>query len=115
MDEAAFPPLPSSQADLARLVEMFPSVDKAVVEMVLEGVRGEVEEAMELLLGMAPAPAPAPEVEEVVSLAKAASIIGQLHHLTTHHLPQNRPNESLQPPWKRGRALPSGKWGRGGT
>lgn len=75
MDEAAFPPLPSSQANLARLVEMFPSVDKAVVDMVLEGVRGEVEEAMELLLGMAPASASIPEVEEVVSLAKAASII----------------------------------------
>jgi len=103
MDEAAFPPLPSSQANLARLVEMFPSVDKAVVDMVLEGVRGEVEEAMELLLGMAPASASIPEVEEVVSLAKAASIIGQFHHHhTTHHHPQSRPDEPLRPPWRRG-------------
>ena len=48
-----FPPLPLAQSDLAKLTEMFPSVERPVVQMVLEGAEGGFEGAMEVLLGMA--------------------------------------------------------------
>ena len=47
-----FPPLPLAQSDLAKLTEMFPSVERPVVQMVLEGAEGGFEGAMEVLLGM---------------------------------------------------------------
>ena len=47
-----FPPLPLAQSDLAKLTEMFPSVERPVVEMVLEGAEGGFDGAMEVLLGM---------------------------------------------------------------
>ena len=37
--EGDFPPLPAHRTELARLAEMFPGVEKAVVELVLEGVQ----------------------------------------------------------------------------
>ena len=78
-----FPPLPLAQSDLAKLTEMFPSVERPVVQMVLEGAEGGFEGAMEVLLGMAgphnesngstsqSTPAPL----ESSSFAKAASTI----------------------------------------
>ena len=48
-----FPPLPLAQSDLAKLTEMFPTVERQVVQMVLEGSEGGFEGAMEVLLGMA--------------------------------------------------------------
>ena len=48
-----FPPLPLAQSDLAKLTEMFPTVERQVVQMVLEGTEGGFEGAMEVLLGMA--------------------------------------------------------------
>ena len=47
-----FPPLPLAQSDLAKLTEMFPSVERPVVQMVLEGAEGGFDGAMEVLLGM---------------------------------------------------------------
>ena len=37
--EGHFPPLPVHRTELAQLAEMFPGVEKAVVELVLEGVQ----------------------------------------------------------------------------
>ena len=75
-----FPPLPLAQSDLAKLTEMFPSVERPVVEMVLEGSEGGFDGAMEVLLGMV-----GPNIEssrsanqstlESSSFAKAASSI----------------------------------------
>jgi len=53
---ADFPPLPtfsqSNNMNLATWCEMFPTMQKSVVEMVLEEAKGNNEKAMELLLGM---------------------------------------------------------------
>ena len=75
-----FPPLPLAQSDLAKLTEMFPSIERPVVQMVLEGAEGGFEGAMEVLLGMV-----GPNIEtsgctpaaslESSSFAKAASTI----------------------------------------
>ena len=77
-----FPPLPLAQSDLAKLTDMFPSVERPVVQMVLEGAEGGFDGAMEVLLGMV-----GPNIEssqsmqsttaalESSSFAKAASTI----------------------------------------
>ena len=74
-----FPPLPLAQSDLAKLTDMFPSVERPVVQMVLEGAEGGFDGAMEVLLDMV-----GPNTEssqsttaalESSSFAKAASTI----------------------------------------
>jgi hypothetical protein len=71
--DSEFPPLPSPVSDVARLADMFPSVERAVVEMVLEGVQGELAAATDLLLGMA-APAPPPPAP-LSCFASAAALL----------------------------------------
>ena len=76
-----FPPLPLAQSDLAKLTEMFPSVERPVVQMVLEGAEGGFEGAMEVLLGMVgpnledSGQEMQPAVTESSSFARAASTI----------------------------------------
>ena len=78
-----FPPLPLARSDLAKLTEMFPSVERQVVEMVLEGAEGGFDGAMEVLLGMVgptcensdSKQSTAAALLETSSFAKAASTI----------------------------------------
>jgi len=51
---ADFPPLPTT--NLSTLCEMFPSMQRSVVEMILEDVQGDGEKAIELLLTMSEPP-----------------------------------------------------------
>eukprot|EP00090_Calanus_glacialis_P009513 TRINITY_DN17898_c0_g1_i2.p1 TRINITY_DN17898_c0_g1~~TRINITY_DN17898_c0_g1_i2.p1 ORF type:complete len:706 (-),score=276.50 TRINITY_DN17898_c0_g1_i2:410-2527(-) len=64
---ADFPPLPTTS--LATLCEMFPTMQRSVVEMILENAQGDGEKAIELLLGMAddqnlPTPVVEPELSK---------------------------------------------------
>ena len=84
-----FPPLPLAQSDLAKLTEMFPSVERPVVQMVLEGAEGGFEGAMEVLLGMVgpnlenSGQEIQPAATESSSFARAAStILGKDHYQT---------------------------------
>ena len=81
--EDEFPPLPIARPDLQRLVEMFPSVERSVIELVIEGVEGRLEEAMELLLSMSGSPAKqhvdaVPREPSSSSLKAVATILGEL-------------------------------------
>ena len=94
-----FPPLPLAQSDLAKLTEMFPSVERPVVQMVLEGAEGGFEGAMEVLLGMVgpnlenSGQEMQPAATESSSFARAAStILGKDHYQTqtvVHQFPDS--------------------------
>ena len=99
-----FPPLPLAQSDLAKLTEMFPSVERPVVQMVLEGAEGGFEGAMEVLLGMVgpnlenSGQEMQPAVTESSSFARAAStILGKDHYqtLTVFHQIPDSPHRHL--------------------
>jgi len=78
---ADFPPLPTTS--LATLCEMFPTMQKSVVGMVLEDVQGDGEKAIELLLTMSEPvqtvePVPVPPLEPEPSKVSLSQVSASL-------------------------------------